>query len=66
MGGKERSDGVKIFLAENWVDSAVSIERHNKRILIIKMVLDSGILNVFTQESQMRKKKTFEMNYSIW
>jgi len=30
------------------VDSVVSVERHSKRALILKMVLDSGLLNVLT------------------
>jgi len=44
MGGEERSDGVRIFVAEKWVDSVVSVER----VLILKVVLDNGLLNVFT------------------
>jgi len=39
-------DSVGIFIAEKWVDSVVSVERHSKRVLILKMVLDSGLLNV--------------------
>jgi len=46
MGGKEKSDSVGIFVAEKWVDS--SVERHNERVLILKMVLDDGLLNVVT------------------
>jgi len=26
----------------------VSVERHNERVLILKMVLDNGLLNVLT------------------
>jgi len=49
MGGEERSVYVLgIFVAEKWVDSVVSVERHSKRILISKMVLDSGLLNILT------------------
>jgi len=48
MGGEERSDGIGIFVAEKWVDSVVSVERHSKRILILRMVLDNGLLNVLT------------------
>jgi len=48
MGSEERSDGVGIFIAEKWVDSVVSVERHSKRVLILKVVLDSGLLNVIT------------------
>jgi len=40
MGSKERSDGV----TEKWVDSVVSVERHSERVLVLKMVLDSGLL----------------------
>jgi len=42
MGGKERLDGVGIFVAKKWVESVVSVERHSKRVLILKMVLDNG------------------------
>jgi len=31
MGDEERSDDVGIFLAEKWVDSVVSVERHSKK-----------------------------------
>jgi len=30
MGGKERLDGVGIFVAEKWVDGVVSVESHSK------------------------------------
>jgi len=46
MGSEERSDSVGIFIAEKWMDSVVIIERHSKRVLILKMVLDYGLLNV--------------------
>ena len=39
MGGEERSDGVGIFVAEKWVNSVVSVERHSKRELTLKIVL---------------------------
>jgi len=48
MGEKERSDGVGIFIAEKWVDSVVSVKRHSEKVLILKMVLDNGLLNVLT------------------
>jgi len=47
MGGKERSHSLGIFIAQKWADSVVSVERHSKRVLIFKMVLDSGLLNVY-------------------
>jgi len=46
VSGEERSDGVGIFVAEKWVDSVVSVKRHSKRVLILKMGLDNGLLNV--------------------
>jgi len=46
MGDEERLDGVGIFIAEKLVDSVVSVERHSKRVLILKMILDNGLLNV--------------------
>jgi len=39
-------DGVGIFVAEKWVDSVVSVKRHSKRVLILRMVIDNGLLNV--------------------
>jgi len=48
VGGEERSDSVGIFIAEKWVDSVVRVKRHSIRELILKMVLDSGLLNVQT------------------
>ena len=43
--GEERSDGVGIFVAEKWVDSVVNVKRRSKRALILKMILDNGLLN---------------------
>ena len=42
--GKERSDGVGIFLAEKWVDSVVSAKKHSERVLVLKMILNDGLL----------------------
>jgi len=46
MGGEERSDGVGIFVTEKWVDSVVCLERHSKKVLILKTDLDNVLLNV--------------------
>ena len=64
MEGEERSDGVGIFMAEKLGDSVVSVERHSNRILILKMVLVNGLLNLFTVYTpylgkQRRKKRVF-------
>ena len=48
MGSKAKTDGVGIFVAEKWVDSVVSIERHSERVLVLKMVLGDCLLKVFT------------------
>ena len=48
MGGKEKTDGVEIFVAEKWVDSVVSVERRSERVMILKLVIDNGLLNVLT------------------
>ena len=32
MGSKAKTDGVGIFVAEKWVDSVVSVERHSERV----------------------------------
>jgi len=71
MGGKKRSDSVGIFVAEKWVDSAVSVERHSKRVLILRMVLDNDLLNVLklyalTQGNWRKKKRVIGMKCSIW
>jgi len=44
MGGAERLDGVGIYIAEKWVDSVARVKRHSKRVPILKMVLDNGLL----------------------
>jgi len=65
MGGEERSDSVGIFIAEKWVDSVVSLEMHSKRVLILKLVLDNGLLNVLMvygmilMQGNWRRKKEF-------
>jgi len=38
MGSKAKTDGVGIFVAQKWVDSVVSVARHNDRALVLKMV----------------------------
>jgi len=48
MGSKAKTGGVGIFVAEKWVDSVVSVERHSERVLVLKMVLGDCLLNVFT------------------
>ena len=48
MGSKATTDGVGIFVAQKWVDSVVSVERHSERVLVLKMVLGDCLLNVFT------------------
>jgi len=52
IGVKERSDSVQIFVAEKWAESVS--ERHSERVLILKMVLDNGLLNVLTVYAQGR------------
>jgi len=47
MGGKDRSDGVGMFVAEKWVDSMVKVEKRSE-VLILMVVLDNGLLNVLT------------------
>ena len=32
MGSKAKSDGVRISVAEKWVDGVVSVERHSERV----------------------------------
>jgi len=44
MGGKERPDGVGIFIAEKLVDNVLSVKRHNERVLILKMFLYTTII----------------------
>ena len=48
MGSDAKTEGVGIFVAEKWVDSVVSVERHSERIMALKMVLRDRLLNVFT------------------
>ena len=70
MGGKERSDGVGIFVAEKWVDSVVSVERHSERVVILKMVSDNGLLNVLTvyapHSEKLDETRTSGTNCSVW
>ena len=44
MGSKAKTDGVGIFVAEKWVDSVVSVERHSERDMVLKMVLGDRLL----------------------
>jgi len=65
MGGKDRSDGVGMFVAEKWVDSVVKVEWHSERVLILKMVLNNCLLNVLrcmllTRGKPQEEKEFFE------
>jgi len=46
--GEEKSGSVGIFVAEKWVDSVVTVKKHSERVLILKTVVDNGLLNVLT------------------
>ena len=64
MGSKAQTDGVGIFVADKWVDSVVSVEKHSERVLVLQMVLGDCLLNVFTvllltQGNLMKKKRFF-------
>ena len=47
MESKAKTDGLGIFVVEKWVDSVVSVERHNEKVSVLKMVLGDCVLNVF-------------------
>ena len=71
MGSKAKTDGVGIFVAEKWVDSVVSVERHSERVLVLKMILGDCLLNVFTvyaphSGNLMRKRRDCGTKYFIW
>ena len=63
MGSEAKTEGVGIFVAEKWVESVVSVERHSERILVLKTVL--GDLEPFsrymllTQGNLTRKRSVF-------
>jgi len=65
MGGEERSDSVGVFIAEKWVECVVNVERRSKRVLILKMVLDNGLLNVVTVYAS-HSGKMEEEKESFW
>ena len=48
MGSEAKTEGFGTFVAEKWVDSVVSVERHSERILVLKMVSGDRLLNVIT------------------
>ena len=71
MGNEAKTDGIGIFVAEKWVDSVVSVERHSERIMVLKMVLGDRLLNVFSVYAPhsgrlMRRRSVFGMRYFIW
>ena len=65
MGGKDRSDGVGMFVAEKRVDSVVKVKRHSKRVLILKMVLDNSLMNVLTMYAP-HSRKPEEEKENFW
>ena len=42
------SPAVGIFVAEKWLDSVVSVERHSKQVMPVKLVLGDSLVNVFS------------------
>jgi len=61
---KDRSNGVGTFVADKWVDSVVmKVERHSERVLILKMVLDNGLLNVLTVYARHSEKPEEEKEH---
>jgi len=52
MGSEAKTEGV--FVAEKWVDSVVSVERHSERALVLKMVLGDRLHMLLTQGNLMR------------
>jgi len=71
MGSKAKTNGVGIFVAEIWVNSVVSVKRHSERVLVLKMVLDDCLLNVFTVYAPHsgkpdEKRRDFGTRYFIW
>jgi len=59
-------DNVGIFLAEKSVDSDVSVERHSERVLILKMVLDYGLLSVLMVYAAHSGKPEEEKESFFW
>ena len=55
MGSKAQTDGVGIFVADKWVDSVVSVEKHSERVLVLQMVLGDCLLNVWMRHSDTVK-----------
>ena len=48
MGGKEKSDGVEILVAEKWEDNVLTVDRHGDRVTILKIITEDDLLNVLT------------------
>jgi len=67
MGGEERSNNVGILIAEKWVDSVVNVERHSKRVLILKMILRQwfNIKRFYGLCSSLRETRGGNME-SLW
>ena len=71
MGSKAKTDGEGIFVAEKWVDSVVSVEKHSERVLVLKMVIGDCLLNVFMvydphSGKPDEERRVFGMTYFIW
>jgi len=62
-----------MFVAEKWVDTVVSVERHSERVLLLKTVLGDCLLNVLTvnaprsgKPNEEKKTRDFGTKCSIW
>ena len=70
--GEFHQQFLALFVAEKWVDSVVSVERHSERIMVLKMVLGDRLLNVFSvyaphsERPDEEKESVFGMRYFIW
>ena len=65
MGSEAKTEGVGIFVAQKWVDSLVSVERHSERIIALKIVLGDLLLNVFTVYA-LHSGKPDEVKECFW
>ena len=71
MGGKDRSDGVGMFVAEKWVDGVVKVKRHSESVDTedgLGQQFDECSYGVCSSLGKIRgmKKKILGTNCSTW
>ena len=63
QGCNKGTAGVRVFIAERWIDSVVNVVRVNERIMYVKLVIGKQIVNIVSAYAPLEflSKKAFAL-----